>query len=59
MEQGMIDAGVKLLQTVGLPTMFCWWLMFQVQKRMDAQIDALNKIAVTLAELNTKSSEGN
>lgn len=55
----MIDAGVKLLQTVGLPTMFCWWLMFRIEKRMDAQTEVLNKIAVLLAELNARQGDGN
>lgn len=55
----MVDAGVRLLQTVGLPTMFCWWLMFRIEKRMDLQTEALNKIAVLMAELNAKYDERN
>lgn len=45
MEQGVIDGAVKLVQTVGLPTLFCLWLMFRVEKRLDAQTTVQQSIA--------------
>ena len=54
MDQTTIAQLKELLQTVGLPTMFCWWLMFQVQKRLEVQNETLGKIATSLAVLLEK-----
>lgn len=45
----MIDGAVSLLKTVGLPTLFCGWLMFRVEKRLDEQTIVLHKIADSLS----------
>ena len=52
MEQGLIDAGTRLLQTVGFPILVAGWFMFRMEKRLDAMNESLGRIAVLLASLN-------
>lgn len=47
----MIEGGVKLLQAVGLPTVFCAWLMLRVEKRLDEQTSVLRETAKSMAAI--------
>lgn len=44
MDSIMTDGVVKLVQGVGLPAVFCFWLMFRVEKRLDEQTTVLREI---------------
>lgn len=52
MEQGMVDAAVKLLQTVGFPILVCGWFMFRMEKRLDQMIELLQDLLKLLATDN-------
>lgn len=54
----MLDAGVKLIQTVGFPIVVCGWFMFRMEKRLDEQTKVLQTIAEHLKLLNEKVTAG-
>ena len=44
----MVTPIVELLKAVGLPTLFCLWLMLRVEKRLDSQTEKLTSIAESM-----------
>ena len=56
-EQGLIDSGIRLVQTLGFPIFVCAWFMFRAEKRLDSQTGLLQKIAQSLSVL-TKDEIG-
>ena len=49
MDQALIEPAKQLLQTVGLPTLFCLWLMLRVEKRLDEQTRILTDMAASMS----------
>ena len=45
MEKALLDGIVQIVQTVGFPIVVCGWFMFRLEKRLDEQTKALNRIA--------------
>lgn len=48
MDQALVTPIVELLKAVGLPTLFCLWLMLRVEKRLDSQTEKLTSIAESM-----------
>ena len=51
MEQGMISAAVELVRSLGAPLVFCGWLMWRVEKRLDKQTELLEKIVESMTSI--------
>ena len=58
-DQTLIESAVKLLQAVGLPTVFCGWLMLRVEKRLDKQTTVLEETATAMAAILEHVREAN
>jgi hypothetical protein len=51
MDEALVAPVVKLITAVGLPTVFCGWLMTRVEKRLDEQTKVLTQIATSMAAI--------
>jgi hypothetical protein len=49
MDAALVTPVVEMLKAVGLPTLFCLWLMWRVEKRLDEQTKTLGEIALSMA----------
>lgn len=51
MDQMIMDNAVKIVQGVGLPALFCLWLMFRVEKRLDGQTAVMMEISKAMSAI--------
>lgn len=49
MDQALIESASKVIASIGLPALFCLWLMFRVEKRLDEQTSVLRETAAAMA----------
>jgi hypothetical protein len=50
-DKSTIDSVVQLVQGVGLPALFCAWLMFRVERRLDEQTTTLKSISDAMGKI--------